>query len=340
MLEFATPLAWLLLPLPILIRWLIPATAVTPGRALVLPFLDDFRLNDSSSSQITLSMWRHSMVYLLWCLLVCALAGPQWLGKPIPLVKHGRPILLGIDISGSMQIADMVVKNHHYDRITLVKAVAERFIKRRQGDQIGLLLFGSRAYLQTPLTYDHQTVIAQLKDATIGLAGQHTAMGDAIGLAIKRLSNVPKNNRVLVLLTDGATNAGVDPLTAAKLAAKHHVRIYTIGLGADEIAVQTPFGTQYQKQSSDLDPDTLKKVADITGGAFFRANDAAALVKAYQQLDKLEPIVTNNTATYRPLTPLYPWPLGLALGLSLGLLARQIDYRRRTVASRKILHAD
>ena len=220
MFEFATPLAWCLLPLPIIIWLCVPAAQLRTGKPLVIPFFNQIKSLPTFTTTTSSTLWRYIIAYALWSLLVCALAGPQWLGKPITMTQRGRPILLAIDISGSMQIADMKIKDRLYDRLTLVKAVAERFIKRRQGDRIGLLLFGSRAYVQTPLTYDRQTVITQLHDATIGLAGQRTAMGDAIGLAIKRLDDVPENNRVLVLLTDGATNAGVDPLKAARLAAK------------------------------------------------------------------------------------------------------------------------
>src|SRR5262249_37714903 len=149
-----------------------------------------------------------------------AASGPQWLGKPVDLPRTGRDILLAIDISGSMQIPDMEINHQPTNRLTVVKQVAEQFIKNRTGDRLGLILFGSRAYLQTSLTFDLQTVRHMLLDATVGLAGTQTAIGDAIGMAIKHLKNYPnKDNKVLVLLTDGVNNEGsVSPMEAAKIA--------------------------------------------------------------------------------------------------------------------------
>ena len=327
MFEFANIMLLLLLPLPIIIWCVMPRAVVKPGNALIVPFYQRIQQisHHRHSRRIWAYCWHGFIAWLVWILLVIALAGPQWLSKPVSIVRAGRNIMLAIDISGSMQTPDMVVDGRTYDRLTIVKAVADHFIKQRVGDRLGLILFGSKAYLQTPLTYDHKTVATQLNDATIGLAGQRTAMGDAIGLAIKHLSK-QQDSRVLIVLTDGETNAGVDPIQATELAAKHHIRIYTIGLGAEQVAVQTPFGTQYMRSASDLDVNTLKKVADLTGGTFFRANDSQALATAYHQLNQLEPVTTDETI-YRPITPLYPWPLGVALLCSLYLFIRHLYYR-------------
>jgi Ca-activated chloride channel family protein len=322
--EFATPVAWFLLPLPLLVWLLIPPAKRSSQPALILPFYADIKTLCEKKARVRKYRLSRLLACLVWVLGVCALAGPQWLGKPIQMARAGRNILLAIDVSGSMETPDMLVKGKRYDRLSLVKAVAKRFIDKREGDRLGLILFGSRAYLQTPLTYDRKTVKAQLEDATIGLAGQRTAIGDAIGAAVKRLSALPQNARVLVLLTDGASNAGADPIQAAKMAAKNHIRIYTIGLGGDKIPVDTPFGVQYRQQSSDLDPHTLKTIADLTGGLFFRADNPASLVEAYQRLNDLEPVTAESTA-YRPVTPLYHWPLLAAFLIILGFLSRPVQ---------------
>ena len=210
----------------------------------------------------------------------------------------------------------MMLNGRRVTRLQVVKKAADQFVEKRKGDRIGLILFGSRAYLQTPLTFDRQTVIDMLNDATIGLAGIETAIGDAIGLAIKRLREYPVESRVLILLTDGSNNAGsVKPIPAAKLAAKEKIRIYTIGLGAERMVVASIFGNQVVNPSQDLDESSLKEVAKLTGGLYFRARNTQELEKIYQSLDKLEPI-SEDTIVFRPKKPLYPWPLALMLLLS------------------------
>ena len=331
MINFDLPWILILIPLPIGLYYLLPPIKIQRNGAIRVPFYD--RMQTCKSAQRSIKRSRFPMLpWIMWVFLIIALAGPQWLGKPIPITRQARNIFLAIDVSGSMQTKDMKVGGRDYDRLSLVKGVARRFIQRRRGDRIGLILFGSRAYLQTPLTHDLTTVTNQLNDATIGLAGQRTAMGDAIGLAIKRFEKTPEKSRVLVLLTDGVTNAGVDPIKAAELAKRYHIRIYTIGLGADDQMINTPFGTQFLKKATDLDPKTLKRIADLTGGVFFRALDARSLVQAYQALDQLEPVKTDS-AVYQPIKLLYAWPLSIALLLGFWLFTtslRSFWYRWRT----------
>jgi Ca-activated chloride channel family protein len=205
------------------------------------------------------------------------------------------------------------------NRLDVVKTVAGRFIEQREGDRLGLILFGSRAYVQTPLTYDRQTVAELLREAVIGLAGRETAIGDAIALAVKRLREQPEDNRVLILLTDGTNTAGnIAPLAAARLAEAAGVRIYTIGIGSGAVGIRTPFGTLMQ-MGSDLDPATLKAVARASGGQYFEATDTAQLQQVYEELDRLEPSV-RDSRTWRPMRALYYWPAGAALLIALGLL--------------------
>ena len=234
---------WLLtcLPLPLLIRWLLPALNPVDQAALKVPFLEDF---DQQQSQFVTRQkkWPFFLATIAWCLLVIAATRPQWLGEPIEQAVSGRDLLLAVDLSGSMEEQDFVIKGQRVDRLTATKKVAGEFIQRRHGDRLGLILFGSQAYLQTPLTFDRKTVMTLLDESALGLAGQNTAIGDAIGLAVKRLRKQATESRVLILLTDGANTAGeVSPLKAAELAAQDGLKIYTIGIGADEMVVRSFF---------------------------------------------------------------------------------------------------
>ncbi|HKX55521.1 MAG TPA: VWA domain-containing protein, partial [Xanthomonadales bacterium] len=181
----------------------------------------------------------------------------------------------------------------------------------------GLVLFGSRAYQQTPLTFDTETTALLLEEAEIGLAGRETAIGDAIGLSVKRLREDASAERVLILLTDGANTSGeVQPLQAAEFAARENLTIYTVGVGADEMMVQDFFGTRTVNPSADLDEDTLRTIAERTGGAYFRARDAQALAEIYQRLDELEP-VESDQESIRPVDVWFYWPLSAAFLLAM-----------------------
>jgi Ca-activated chloride channel family protein len=219
-----------------------------------------------------------------------------------------------------MQVEDMMVGQHTVSRIDAVKQVVGEFIERRRGDRLGLILFGSNAYVQAPLTFDRNTVQRFLREAQLGFAGRETAIGDAIGLAVKRLRDRPAESRVLILLTDGANNAGeVEPLDAARLAADNDVKIHAVGIGSDKMVVPGLFGSSFGSRvvnpSRDLDEPTLRKIAEITGGNYFRARDPAELVNIYQLLDALEP-VEQEAQSYRPKKSLFHLPLALAFCLS------------------------
>jgi Ca-activated chloride channel family protein len=206
----------------------------------------------------------------------------------------------------------MVLGNKAVNRLAVVKKVAGEFIQRRRGDRVGLVLFGSRAYLQTPLTFDTETTAILLDESEIGLAGRETAIGDAIGLAVKRLRDDASSERVLILLTDGANTSGeVQPMQATEFAAREGLTIYTVGVGADEMMVQDFFGSRLVNPSADLDEDTLKAIAERTGGAYFRARDAKALAEIYERLDELEPVESDQEAI-RPVDELFFWPLSMA----------------------------
>ena len=336
-LEFYLPLAFVVLPLPLLVSWILPRAPQTVGRALRLPF---YRALQQSVSNVRTVRSRSGLVLaaLVWLLLVVAAARPQHLGEPLQLPLSGRDLLLAVDISGSMETQDMKLGNQLATRLAAVKYVAADFIKRRKGDRIGLILFGDQAYLQTPLTFDRQTANIQLDEAVIGLAGKRTAIGDALGLAVKRLRNQPEENRVLVLLTDGANTAGsIDPLKAADIAASEGVRIYTIGVGADERVVHSLFG-QRRIANTELDELTLTAIAEKTGGRYFRARDIEALNEIYVLLDRLEPTSTDEE-TFRPVRELYRWPLGTALFLSM-LLALVLNDRLSVLFRQRVRRID
>ena len=225
-----------------------------------------------------------------------------------------------------MSTKDFTLNGDAITRLAAIKSIAGDFIQRRVGDRIGLILFGLNAYVQAPLTFDRKTVDTLLQESAIGLAGQQTAIGDAIGLAIKELRRYPHGNKVLILLTDGANDAGeVDPLQAAKLAAKEGMTIYTIGVGADSMLVQSIFGMQRVNPSQDLDENTLRAIARTTGGRYFRARDTKELNQIYAVIDQLQPIDREHQ-TFRPQHSLFYWPLAVALLLTTLLFGLEAKY--------------
>ncbi len=325
MLELLWPFALLLLPLPLLVWRLVPASNNVEEAALRAPFFQAWQQLESYSQggRTHSSLWPVLLLSIAWIGLVLGLARPTWIGEPINLPASGRDLLVAVDISGSMQVEDMQVGQNKLRRVDAVKQVVGDFIERRRGDRIGLILFGTNAYLQAPLTFDTRTVNQFLQEAQLGFAGRDTAIGDAIGLSVKRLRDRPAENRVLILLTDGANTAGVvDPLDAASLAADHGVRIHTIGIGADSMEVPGLFGSSFGARkvnpSADLDEPSLREIAERSGGRYFRARHPAELAEIYQLLDLLEP-VDQEQAVFRPRRSLFHWPVGLGLA-ALGVL--------------------
>ena len=325
MFSFAWPWMFLLLPVPVLVYLLLPA-AKTSQAALRVPFyepiskISENRLKSSRTS-------RKLTMALIWSLLLCASARPQWIGETQPIAVSGRALMMAVDISESMKTRDMLIEEELVDRVTAVKLVAEEFIERRTGDRIGLILFGSQAYLQTPLSFDRKTVNTFLQEAVIGIAGRKTALGDAVGLAIKRLRDQHPDrtdvDNVLIVLTDGTNTAGImEPLQAAQLARSANLKIYTIGVGADPAMVNRLFGQQLLNSSSDLDEETLISMAQATGGRYFRARDGDSLEQIYGIIDELEP-VRDESKFLRPVTELFYLPLALAslAALMMGFLS-------------------
>jgi Ca-activated chloride channel family protein len=329
MIEFAWPYVFAALPMPLLVALLTRPASQQPRVALRVPFFA--AIPKSVFGRYPGRPWlRRVLSLLVWLLLVSAAGRPQFVGEPVNLPITGRDLLLAIDISGSMDIEDMQLHDRLATRLEVVKVVAGDFIQRRVGDRIGLILFGAQPYLQTPLTFDRTTVSTLLGEATVGLAGKETAIGDGIGLAIKRLQHQKSTKQVLILLTDGANTAGeVSPLQAARLAAQAGLTIYTIGVGADDYYLGPGmFGLQSMNPATDLDEDTLKTIAQETGGRYFRARDTRTLMAIYQLLNELEP-ANRDEETFRPRQELYPWPLAAALLMTVILVAGTLPLGRQ-----------
>lgn len=316
------PLLFILLPIPLLLRLMLPAKN-RQFDALRVPFFSELQsLQAQHKSGANLSWIAAIVCALIWILLVTAAARPTWIGDPVPLPQEGRDLMLAVDISRSMEEQDMRVRGGYASRVAAVKHVVGEFIQQRNADRIGLILFGERAYLQTPLTFDRKTVRVQLEEAQLGFAGNATAIGDAIGISIKRLRDRPAESRVLILLTDGASNAGTDPREAAKIAAEANIRIHTIGVGAESRSGLIRLG------GASLDEKTLQFVAQTTGGQYFRARDPAELQSIYNYIDKLEP--APEEMTFRPQKSLFHIPLVGALVLSgLLMLVRLVPFLSR-----------
>ncbi|MBE2211531.1 MAG: VWA domain-containing protein [Xanthomonadaceae bacterium] len=328
--HFAWP--WLLaaLPLPVLARWWLPPARNSQAPAVKLPNAKS-RLHVVPGIGVVTRM--HGMPWLAliaWCLLCIAAARPQALGPVQAPPQSGRDLMLAVDLSGSMEEPDMELGGQRVDRLTAAKAVLADFLDRRASDRIGLIVFGQRAYAVSPLTLDRDSVRRQLRDAMVGMAGRETAIGDAIGLAVKRLRTQPAEHRVLILLTDGENTAGVmTPAKAAELAKAEHVRIHTIAFGG-EGGTMSVFGMQIPMpgMQSGIDEDTLREVAATTGGQFFRARDTQSLAGIYAEIDRLEP-VRREGAAVRPRIELYwKWLLAALVVGSLSLLVTWWRVRR------------
>jgi len=311
MLTIAHPWLFLLLPLPWLVRRLLP-THHERKAAVRVPFLQRLSrlagLQPGSGVAVTrrpLSQWL--MLSLTWSLIVVAITRPQWLEEPVIKELPMRDLLVAVDLSGSMEAQDFTDKEGNtVDRLTAVKEVLDTFFARRDGDRVGLILFGSAAFVQVPFTDDLEVVRELLKEAQIRMLGPRTMLGDAMGLAINLFERSEVDERVLIVLTDGNdTGSLVPPERAAEIARDNGVVVYTVAIG-DPAAV----GEQA------LDEKTLENIAAITGGGYFHANDRQELEDIYTRLDEVNPRQVE-TQSYRPLTDLFVWPLAVSMMLTL-----------------------
>ncbi len=288
--------------------------------ALTVPNVDAFRFETSTADVwIDNRRWLKILVlFLAWVALVGALARPQWTGEPVPLPTVGRDMLLAVDISGSMTTDDMYVENDRVSRLEALKHVVEPFILSRIGDRLGLILFGSAAYVYVPLTFDVETVNELLQDAPTGIAGGQTAIGDTIGLGVKRLVERPIDHRILILMTDGSHNEGnLSPEEAVRLAIEANVRIHTIGIGSDPTDFQSFRSRRmFRFRGPAMNTEALQEIADQTGGEFFKASDTESLSRIYSHIAAIEPIELDPE-TLRPVKSLFHWPLGASFALFL-----------------------
>jgi len=244
--------------------------------------------------------------YTALALMIVALARPQWGTRQVNIKTEGINIILAVDISESMSALDFKMDGKILDRLTAVKGVIARFIAKRDGDRIGMVVFGTHAYTQLPLTRDYDTIADVLERVEIGAAGKQTAIGDAVGISLKRLSDLPGKSNIIILLTDGRSNSGeLTPQAAAEIAAQKGVKVYTIGAGSRGEApfrVQVPgYGERYVYQRVDIDEDTLKMIAQKTDGLYFRAENTKGLEQIYDTIDDMEKteVVVKTFDNYR-----------------------------------------
>lgn len=323
--HFAYPQMFWLLLLPIIFYLALPKAKGTLGKALRVPFIDDLKEIKHKASHLALphmgknvlTSLKFIYLFLIWTLLTTAAARPQFVGDPYRLNAENRDIMLVIDISTSMLEPDFSAASQRIDRLTAVKAVVSSFVDKRTEDRLGLILFGTRAYLQSPLTFDKHAVRNILLDTDAGMAGNTTSIGDALGLALKNLKDEKtKDNKLIILLTDGENNDGsLSMAQAISLAEKEGIKIYTIGVGAEALF----FGSLFNLQNNELDEKGLKELAQKTKGNYFRATDLNSLAEIYQKIDMLEP-QNNEGNIVQEKTELFYWPVIGVLFLALILL--------------------
>ncbi len=288
------------------------------------------RIPPSLSTQL-----RHSLI-VFRCLgiglCVVALARPQAGTKETEILTEGIDIMLCLDTSGSMRALDFQLEGRRSDRLAVVKEVVKSFIRKRENDRIGMVVFGEQAFTQCPLTMDYGILLSFLDRLEIGMAGDSTALGAALATSVKRLKDVPGKSKVVILLTDGRNNAGrISPATAAEIAKTYKIKVYTIGVGVEgesPFLMETLFGKRYVYQKVDLDEETLKEIADKTGGLYFRATDTASLEKIYGEIDRLEKTKAKvkEYTEYRELFGRFALP-GLAFLLA-GFLLENTWFRK------------
>ncbi|MEP3299797.1 MAG: VWA domain-containing protein [Pseudoruegeria sp.] len=315
MYEFLFPLAFIALPAPLLVWWLTPPRRERVA-ALRVPFFDQIAAAAGAEPHAGSVVLRRSTrqfvgACLIWGLCIGAMARPVILGTPIEDSNAARDVILAIDISGSMDARDMPgADGSPQQRLDTVKQVVGNFITERKGDRVALIVFGSKAFLQAPLTEDLTTVHDLLDQTTVGMAGPHTAIGDAIGLSIRTFENSEIEQRLLILLSDGTdTNSRMSPVNAAEIARDSGVVIHSVAVG-------DPNATGENK----VDLKTLQDIANRTGGDSFYAGDAETLTQIYAKIDELTPRETE-TLTYRPREPLSGLLLGIALMIGFLILA-------------------
>jgi Ca-activated chloride channel family protein len=323
-LDLAFPWALLLTPLPLLVWWLLPPQRESVS-ALRVPFFDRIVASTGSEARAGAVVMRRRPVQMVmatavWLLLVFGLARPEWVGEPVVRTEAARDIMLAIDLSGSMDYRDFPdVDGQNIGRFEAVQNVVDSFIANRENDRVGMIVFGSKAYLQVPFTRDLESARALVQLMEVGMAGPKTALGDAIGLAIRSFESSEVEDRLLILLTDGNdTASAMTPVNAAEIASLNDVEVYTVGIGDTEASGEDR-----------VDFDALAEIAERTGGAFFNAEDTSALDAIYRRIDETA-VADVRTRSWRPRESLVHWPAGAAaLLIVLAYAALLIGARRR-----------
>lgn len=340
MFEFHWPWMALLLLLPLAVRYFWPRPAIQQdelieGRQTTLLHPSLIHLQEAFQSRTPkpplaarIYKW---LLTLLWLTLVLALMRPQWLEPYTENRTAGYDLLLAVDASHSMNALDFTLKGQQVSRMQVVKGVVSNFIEGRQGDRIGLVIFGSEAYVLSPLSFDRRAVSSLLNGVIPRIAGDGTAMGDAIGLGVKKLRERPEGSRVMLLIADGENTAGIiPPLKAAQLAAREGIRLYSIGVGSnrDQVPIMEN-GRVIYRDDLGFNEEVMREIAETTGGAYFRGTDTEALEQIYRQIDELEKTEAESRTVFIP-SPLYHWPLALSLLclLAMGLFP---EGRKRTL---------
>lgn len=340
MFEFYWPWMALLLPVPLLVRWYWPRPVgekqeLTEGRQTTLLHPSLAHLQEAfmtRAPRLPLStLFYQILLHLLWLTLVLALMRPQWLDPYTENRTAGYDLMLAVDASHSMNALDFTQGGQQVSRMQVVKGVVQKFIEGREGDRVGLIIFGSQAYVLSPLSFDRRAVSSLLGDVVPRIAGDGTAIGDALGLGVKKLRERPEGSRVMLLIADGENTAGlIPPLKAAQLAAAEGIKIYSVGVGSDKESVPIEEnGRITYRNDLGFDEETMRSIAETTGGSYFRGTDTEAMEKIYQQIDELEKTEAESRTIFIP-RPLYYWPLGFGL-LFLFILGLFPEGRRRTL---------
>jgi Ca-activated chloride channel family protein len=329
-LEFVNLWAFTLILLPLFVYLLVPPHKQSKD-SLQVPYFDRLvKLSGEKPAEgatvARRGIVQGMMIWIAWGLLVVAAAGPEWVGEPIEINKSARDLMVAVDLSGSMETEDFTTgQGEKINRLVAVKQVLTEFSQRRESDRLGLIVFGSAAYLQAPFTTDKDTWLTLLEETEIAMAGASTAMGDAMGLAISAFENSETDNRVLIVLTDGNdTGSRVPPVDAARVADARDVKIYTVAIGDPETIGEDA-----------MDIDTLKQISEITGGAYFEALDRQALERAYLEIESLEPTLYQSLS-YRPRSSLFHYPLAVLAIMYLILLPSWILLS--VLRRRRVLH--
>jgi len=324
--EFAHPWYFLLLPLPLLVYWLVPAYRSRES-AIKVPFFSQIleALNETpreAAGLLTSQWWQKFTLFVSWTLIVVALAHPSMLGEVQTREEFGRDVMVVVDLSGSMAETDFRQQGKELTRLQATKNVLQSFVENREGDRFGLILFGDSAFVQTPFTADRDVWLSLLNEADVAMAGQSTNLGDAIGLGIKvfEQNQDPQHQKMMIVLTDGNdTGSFVEPIDAAKIAAAKEIKIYMIAMGDPETVGEQP-----------LDMDTIERVSKLTGARSFSAIDQSQLDQAYALIDELEP-QTYSVSTYRPKISLHHYLIVILVLMHIAVFGMLTIKRMREV---------